>query len=234
MKIEIWSDFACPFCYIGKKRFEQAFNEFKHKDEIEVIYKAYQLNPNAPKVMEGNAYESFAKGHGTTPALAKQKFEMFTQNAKTVGLEYRYDIIQMTNTFDAHRLAKWANQFGKEDAITNRLMKAYFTDGLNIADHQTLATLASEVGLNGTLVLDILASEQYKEQVVNEQQESRQIGVQGVPFFVLNRKYGISGAQQKEYFTQALNQIWQEEKPLDTLDGADEEAACDDHGECGF
>jgi len=234
MKIEIWSDFACPFCYIGKKRFEQALNEFPHKDQIEVIYKAYQLNPNAPKVMEGNAYESFAKGHGTTPAQAKQKFEMFTQNAKTVGLEYRYDIIQMTNTFDAHRLAKWANQFGKEDLITNRLMKAYFTDGLNIADHQTLENLAKEVGLNELEAHDVLASDQYKDQVVNEQQESRQLGVQGVPFFVLNRKYGISGAQQKEYFTQALNQIWQEEKPLESLDGADAEAACDDHGECGF
>ncbi|PKK89424.1 MAG: disulfide bond formation protein DsbA, partial [Tenericutes bacterium HGW-Tenericutes-7] len=142
MKIEIWSDFACPFCYIGKKRFEQALNEFKHKDQVEVIYKAYQLNPNAPKVMEGTAYESFAKGHGTTPELAKQKFEMFTQNAKTVGLDYRYDIIQMTNTFDAHRLAKWSNQFGKEDTLTNRLMKAYFTDGLNIADLKTLEDLA--------------------------------------------------------------------------------------------
>ncbi len=234
MKIEIWSDFACPFCYIGKKRFEQALNEFKHKDSIEVIYKAYQLNPNAPKVMEGTAYESFAKGHGTTPEQAKQKFEMFTQNAKTVGIEYRYDIIQLTNTFDAHRLAKWANQFGKEDLLTNRLMKAYFTDGLNIADHQTLENLAKEIGLNEVEAHTVLASNQYKDQVLAEQQESKQLGVQGVPFFVLNRKYGISGAQQKEYFTQALNQIWQEEKPLDTLNGANEDAACDDHGECGF
>src|SRR5665648_40846 len=94
-------------------------------------YKAYQLNPNAPKVMEGTAYESFAKGHGTTPEGAKQRFDQFTQNAKSVGLTYRYDIIQMTNTFDAHRIAKWSNQFGKEDEVTNRFMKAYFTDGLN-------------------------------------------------------------------------------------------------------
>lgn len=234
MKIEIWSDFACPFCYIGKKRFEQALNEFKHKDKVEVIYKAYQLNPDAPKVMVGTAYESFAKGHGTTPEQAKQRFEMFTQNAKTVGLDYRYDRIQMTNTFDAHRIAKWANQFGKEDAITNRFMKAYFTDGLNIADHKTLQSLVKELGLNEEEALKVLQSEQYKDQVKAEMQESRQIGVQGVPFFVLNRKYGISGAQQKEYFVQALNQIWQEENPLNVLKGADEEAACDDHGECGF
>lgn len=233
MKIEIWSDFACPFCYIGKKRFEQALSEFKHKDKVQVIYKAYQLNPDAPKKMVGNAYESFAKGHGTTVEQAKQRFEQFTQNAKVVGLTYRYDKIQMTNTFDAHRVAKWSNQFGKEDELTNRLMKAYFTDGLNIADHQTLSNLAIEVGLNGEQVLSFLSTNQYKDQVLAEIQESRTLGVQGVPFFVLNRKYGISGAQQKEYFTNAFNQIWSEENPLNVLNDSDQDASCE-HEECGF
>ncbi len=234
MKVEIWSDFACPFCYIGKKRFEIALNEFKHKDQVEVIYKAYQLNPQAPKEMQGTAYESFAKGHGTTPEGAKQRFDSFTQNAKTVGLTYRYDIIQMTNTLDAHRIAKWSNQFGKEDEVTNRFMKAYFTDGLNLADHDTLVKLASELGLNGKEAKKVLESNQYKDQVLAEQQESRQIGVQGVPFFVLNRKYGISGAQQQDYFTRALEQIWEEDHPLNVLEEGDQDAVCDDHGECGF
>jgi len=233
MKIEIWSDFACPFCYIGKKRFEQALSEFTHNKHVEVIYKAYQLNPNAPKKMEGTAYEAFAKGHSTTVAQAKDRFKMFTENAKTAGLVYNYDQIQMTNTFDAHRVAKWANQFGKEDALTNRLMKAYFTDGLNLADHQTLANLVSELGMNKDEALTVLSSNQYKDQVLAEIQESRTIGVQGVPFFVLNRKYGISGAQQKEYFLNALNQIWSEENPLKTLDKSDSDAACE-HEECGF
>ncbi|MFH0767582.1 MAG: DsbA family oxidoreductase [Bacillota bacterium] len=233
MKIEIWSDFACPFCYIGKKKFEQALNEFKYKDKVEVIYKAYQLNPNAPKVMQGTAYESFAKGHGATPEQAKQRFDSFTQNAKTVGLEYRYNRIQMTNTLDAHRLAKWANQFGKEDLITNRFMKAYFTDGLNIADYQTLQNLVKEIGLDENEALKVLESNQYHNQVLAEQHESRQIGVQGVPFFVLNRKYGISGAQQKEYFAQSLNKIWKEENPIDILGDGDEDASCE-HDECGF
>ncbi|MCR3905999.1 MAG: DsbA family oxidoreductase [Tenericutes bacterium] len=233
MKIEIWSDFACPFCYIGKKRFEQALSDFKHKDQVEVIYKAYQLNPDAPKEMMKSAYESFAEGHGTTVEQAKQRFEMFTKNAKTVGLTYNYDIIQMTNTLDAHRLAKWANQFELEDILTNRLMKAYFTDGQNIADHQTLAKLSKEVGLDEKEALKILSANQYHDQVMAEQQESRQLGVQGVPFFVLNRKYGISGAQQKEYFMQALNQIWQEENPLKVLNEADQNASCD-HDECGI
>ncbi|MBN2268238.1 MAG: DsbA family oxidoreductase [Acholeplasmataceae bacterium] len=234
MKIEIWSDFACPFCYIGKKRFENALNEFKHKNQVEVVYKAYQLNPNAPKVMEGSAYESFAKGHGTTPEGAKQRFDQFTQNAKSVGLTYRYDIIQMTNTLDAHRIAKWSNQFGKEDEVTNRFMKAYFTDGLNLADQDTLTKLVSELGLDADEAKKVLASDQFKDQVIAEQQESREIGVQGVPFFVLNRKYGISGAQQQDYFERALEQIWSEDHPIETLENGDSEAACDDHGECGF
>ena len=233
MKIEIWSDFACPFCYIGKKRFEQALSEFTRKNSVEVIYKAYQLNPNAPKKMEGSAYEAFAKGHGTTVAQAKDRFKMFTENAKTAGLIYNYDQIQMTNTFDAHRIAKWANQFGKEDALTNRLMKAYFTDGLNLANHETLAELVSELGMNKKDALAVLSSTQYKDQVLAEIQESRTIGVQGVPFFVLNRKYGVSGAQQKEYFLNALNQIWAEENPLKTLQDSDHDAACE-HEECGF
>lgn len=233
MKIEIWSDFACPFCYIGKTRFEEALQSFEHKDKVQVIYKAYQLNPQAPKVMTGTAYEAFAKSHGTTVEQAKERFNMFTQHAKQVGLTYRYDMLQMTNTFDAHRIAKWANTFGKEDLLTSRLMKAYFTEGKNIADFETLANLCEEVGLSKGEALRVLNNQEYKEQVKNEQQEARQIGVQGVPFFVLNRKYGISGAQQTAYFKQALEQIWTEENPLQTLGDHDDSQACD-HDECGI
>ncbi|MBN2268922.1 MAG: DsbA family oxidoreductase [Acholeplasmataceae bacterium] len=233
MKIEIWSDFACPFCYIGKTRFEQALSEFKHNDKVEVVYKAYQLNPNAPTKMVKDAYETFAEGHGMTKDQAKQRFDMFTQNAKSVGLEYRYDIIQMTNTFDAHRIAKWANKFNKEDAVTARFMKAYFTEGKNLADQATLVSLVEELGLNTQEASRILESKDYSDEVYNQIQEARQIGVQGVPFFVLNRKYGISGAQQKEYFTQALEQIWKEENPLEILQDQDDSQACD-HDECGI
>ena len=233
MKIEVWSDFACPFCYIGKTRFEQALNSFKHRHQVEVVYKAYQLNPNAPKVMTGTAYESFAKSHGTTVEQAKERFKMFTQNARTVGLIYNYDIIQMTNTFDAHRLAKWANTLGKEDILTSRLMKAYFSEGQNLADPKTLVNLAAEVNLDPNEAKKVLEENLYKDEVIAQQQEAKQIGVQGVPFFVINRKYGISGAQQTEYFTNALEQIWAEEHPITTLDGQDAEASCD-HEECGF
>lgn len=229
MKIELWSDFACPFCYIGKKRFEQALEAFPHKDKVEVVLKAYQLDPNAPKVMTKSPAETFAKGHRMSVEQAKQRFDMFQTQAKTVGLTYNYDTIKMTNSFDAHRLAKWSNQFGKEYELTGRLMKAYFTDGLNIANVDTLAKLAGEVGLDEQEAKKVLKTDQYADQVRGEISEGRQIGVQGVPFFVLNRKYGISGAQPVEYFTQVLDKLWEEEKPqFETMEGASEGAVCND------
>ncbi|MFK5883832.1 MAG: DsbA family oxidoreductase [Candidatus Izemoplasma sp.] len=228
MKIELWSDFACPFCYIGKKRFENALNKFPHKDQVEVIYKAYQLNPNAPKEMVGNAAESFAKGHGTTVTGAEEKFKMFTTNALTVGLDYRYDIIQLTNTFDAHRVAKWAGTLGQEALVTERFMKAYFSEGANLADYSVLLKLVKELGLDVKACEEVLANNQFTDQVNNEITEAREVGVQGVPFFVLNRKYAVSGAQGEEYFTQVLDQLWSEVKPLDEIDGADEGHVCND------
>ena len=228
MKIDLWSDFACPFCYIGKVRFENALEKFAHKDKVELVYKAYQLNPNAPKVMTNPANVEFAKGHGTTPEAATEKFNMFVTNAKTVGLDYNYDIIQLTNTFDAHQIGKWANGFGKEKAVTDRFMKAYFSEGINLADRDSLVKLVNELGLDGAKALAALETQEFASQVLAEIQEARQVGVQGVPFFVLNNKYGVSGAQQEEYFTAALQQIWDEENPIETLEGADAGAVCND------
>ena len=232
MKIEIWSDFACPFCYIGKARFEQALNQFENKDQVEVVYKAYQLNPHAPKEMTGSAAETFAKGHGMSVADAKSKFAMTTQMAKTVGLTYNYDIIQLTNTFDAHRLAKWAQTMNKDEVLTTRLMKAYFTEGKNLSDKNTLVELAGEVGLDQDAAKKVLESNEFADTVNGEITEARQVGVQGVPFFVINRKYGVSGAQATEYFLQALRQIYQEEKPIQKLE-ADDAGSCADE-ECTF
>jgi predicted DsbA family dithiol-disulfide isomerase len=229
MRIEIWSDFACPFCYIGKKKFESALRKFNYKDEVEVIYRAYQLNPFASKVMEGSAYEVFAKSHSITVDQAKEKFAYVTKAATSVGLEYRYDIIQMTNTFDAHRISKWASTVGLEAILTERLMKAYFIEGKNIADEQVLALLASDVGLNKEEALSILRSNRYENEVKHEFQEAKKLGVSGVPFFVLNRKYGVSGAQDEAYFRQVLDHLWQEEHPITTLKSGKTEI-CTDEG----
>ena len=228
MKIELWSDFACPFCYIGKKRFEKALGAFPHKDKVEVIYKAYQLNPNAPKVMTDSPAETFAKGHRLTVDKALEKFNMFETQAQTVGLKYDYTNIQMTNSFDAHRIAKWANKFNKEQELTERFMSGYFTEGLNIADQDTILKLVAELGLDVKIAKEVITSNQFADQVHAEIKEGREVGVQGVPFFVLNRKYGVSGAQPVEYFTKVLETLWAEEKPLEAVNGADNGHSCTD------
>lgn len=230
MEIEIWSDFACPFCYIGKKRFEQALARFPYKDEVNLSYKAYQLNPNAPKQMVGSAYENFAKGHNMSVDQAKQRFAMFTQNAVTVGVAFNYDIIQMTNTFDAHRIAKWAQTIGKEAIMTDRFMKAYFSEGKNLADMDTLIQLIDELQLDTSMARDILSSDRFADDVRSQISEARQIGVQGVPFFVINRKYGISGAQSEDYFYAALEQIWKEQQGSNVFGDDNQGSVCSDEG----
>jgi predicted DsbA family dithiol-disulfide isomerase len=218
IKIELWSDFACPFCYIGKTRFDKALSKFKHRDQVEVIYKAYQLNPYAPKEMQGTAAEAFARSHGMSVETAKERFRMFVQNAETAGLEYNYDIIQMTNTFDAHRLAKYANTKGLEAEVTNRFMKAYFSEGMNLADKDVLLKLAKELNLDEKEVKEVLDTDVFGDEVKAQMSESREVGVQGVPFFVLDRKYAISGAQPEEYFSNALEILWNEQEKIQTLD----------------
>ena len=230
MKIELWSDFGCPFCYIGKKRFEKALNKFAHKDTVEVIYKAYQLDPNAPKVMVGAPNVNFAKGHNTTPAAATEKFKMFVEQAKTVGLKYDYENIKLTNTFDAHRVAKWANTLGLEAKLTDRFMSAYFQEGLNLADSNVLVKLGLEVGLDEKGLKDVVGSNQFADLVREQIQEGRQVGVQGVPFFVLNNKYGVSGAQAEEYFSQVLDQLWKESQQFESIPGSDSGQACTEEG----
>jgi len=228
MKVELWSDFACPFCYIGKVRFDRALQKFAHKDQVEIVYKAYQLDPTAPKVMTEGAAETFAKGHHMSVDKAKERFIMFQQNAKTTGLEYNYDIIQMTNSFDAHRIAKWARKFDKEPALTNRFMAAYVTEGKNIADIDTLVEMVKEFGLDQAEARKVLESDEFADVVAAEIAEARQVGVRGVPFFVLNRKYGVSGAQAEEYFSEVLETLWKEEHPLDTIEGASDGHVCND------
>ncbi len=211
MKIEIWSDIACPFCYIGKKRFEAALERFDYKDQVEVIYKAYQLDPSAPKVMSMSAESYISKQHGVTEEEALEKFKVFTENGLTVGLQFDYKNIHLTNSFDAHRVLKWSREFDKEEELSEVFMNAYFVRGLNIADFDVIKELVIEIGLDGDKAIEVLQGDLFIDVVKEEIEESSAIGVQGVPFFVINRKYGISGAQSEEYFFGALTQIYAEE-----------------------
>lgn len=232
MKIEVWSDFACPFCYIGKRRFEGALEHFEHKDEVEVVFRSFELDPNAPRKTEENMHSILASKYGMSYEKAKGMNDNLTEQAKAVGLDYYFDTMQPTNTFDAHRLTHWAGEFGKRYEMTERLFKAYFTESELLGDHAVLARLAGEIGLDEKAAAKMLESDAYKEDVHEDEGQSSRLGISGVPFFVVNQKYGISGAQPEEVFVNALDKIWKEEHPLTMVDGSDD-LACKD-GSCAL
>ncbi|TWI58163.1 putative DsbA family dithiol-disulfide isomerase [Halalkalibacter nanhaiisediminis] len=215
MKIEIWSDFVCPFCYIGKRRLEQALDSFPHKDKVEVVYKSFELNPPGSIDTSLKIDEALAKKYGTSIEEAKRMNENVAQQAATVGLDFKFDIV--SETFDAHRLAKFAESKGKATEVTERLLHAYFSENKNVGDHQVLLDLAVELGLDRAEVESVLKGNDFAKDVRIDEAEAKEIGVRGVPFFVINQKYAISGAQPPETFSSALQQVWEEESQKKTL-----------------
>ncbi|MBO0993943.1 DsbA family oxidoreductase [Bacillus sp. SD088] len=235
MKIEVWSDFVCPFCYIGKRRLEQALEQFPHQDEVEVEFHSFELDPTTAKDQEKTIHESLATKYGVNVDEAKKMNEGVGEQAKSVGLNFHFDTMVPTNTFDAHRLAHFAKTKAKDKEITERLLQGYFSEGKRLSDYEVLADLAVEVGLDRNEVLQILQNETaYADEVRYDENTAQQIGVRGVPFFVVNQKYAISGAQPVETFVGALEKVWQEEKStpiLQDLSGDADDAACVD-GNC--
>lgn len=212
MRIEVWSDFVCPFCYIGKRRLEKAMDSFEHQHKIKVEYKSYQLDPQAVYQPEKNFYQTFSELKGISVEQAKELNLQVAEQAKTVGLTYHFDSMKYTNTFDAHRLTKYADKKGKGKEMVERILSAYFTESKLISDHDILIELANEVGLASNEVSAVLQSDQYREEVQQDRQTAAQMNVKGVPFFVFNEKYALSGAQPIELFLQTLNKVWEESK----------------------
>ncbi|SFB05251.1 Predicted dithiol-disulfide isomerase, DsbA family [Lentibacillus halodurans] len=211
MKIDVWSDFVCPFCYIGKRRLELALDEFSNRDDVEVEYKSYELDPDAEMNPGKNIHELLAGKYGMSVEKAIDSNEDLGRQAAELGLTYNFDAMQHTNTFDAHRTAKYASEIGKGKEMTERLMHAYFTESELISDHTTLIRLANEVGLDEDEVTALLKVDDYAIHVRADEEQARQLGVQGVPFFVFNDKYAVSGAQPQEVFTEVLEKVWEEE-----------------------
>lgn len=230
MKVEVWSDYVCPFCYIGKRRFEAALAQFENKNEIEVIYRSFELDPNMKRDGNPAVYDMLAAKYGMSREQARENTVQITRQAKELGLDYYFDRMIQTNTFDAHRLTHFAETKGKHGEMTERLLKAHFTDTLHLGDHETLANLAAEVGLDRADALEVLKEGRFAEEVRADEQEAAQLGVRGVPFFVINRKYGVSGAQPSEVFLNALKQAWTEEHPLTMVQGSSEDAVCTEDG----
>jgi len=209
MTVEIWSDVVCPFCYIGKREFEKALSQFPERENVRVIWKSFELDPNAPAKSELDMYGMLVDKYGGTREDAKARVAGVVERAKTVGLDYNMDIAVIGNSFDAHRVLQFAKTKGLGDAMKERLFKAYFTEGAQLADVPTLIKLASEVGLDGSEAATVLSSTAFTDEVRADEREAQQIGVRGVPFFVIDRKFSVSGAQQSDAFLGALKQGWE-------------------------
>jgi predicted DsbA family dithiol-disulfide isomerase len=210
MKVEIWSDVMCPFCYIGKRRFEAALARFAHKDKIGITWKSFQLNPSLKTNGNQNVNDYLAEAKGWSPDYARQMNDRVTQMAAEEGLEYHMDNAVVANSFDAHRIIQFAKTHNKADAVEEALFRAYFTDGKNTADQNTLLELAIAAGLDAAEITNVLKTDAFAAEVEHDIYEAQQIGVRGVPYFVFNDRYAVSGAQASETFLGALNQSWNE------------------------
>jgi predicted DsbA family dithiol-disulfide isomerase len=210
LTVEIWSDVVCPWCYIGKRRFEAALEHFEHADEVTVMWRSFELDPEAPHAAEGTATERLAAKYGMSLERAQQLHAEMTERAAADGLEFRFDLARGGNTFDAHRLIHLAATYGHQAAAKERLMRAYFTEGEAIADPETLIRLMADVGVDAEEARDVLVTGRFAEDVREDELLASQLGIQGVPFFVLDRRYGVSGAQPPEALLQALERAWGE------------------------
>ncbi len=210
MKVEIWSDVMCPFCFIGKRRFEKALEKFPHKEEVEVVWKSFQLNPDMKTEPGKNINEYLAEVKGWSIDQAREMNDRVTAMAREEGLHYNFDQAIVANSFDAHRLVQLAKEKGKGDEMEEALFHAYFEEGKNIADATTLIDLAAGIGLARQEVSELLSGQSYSEQVDADIYEAQQIGVRGVPYFVLNDRYAVSGAQATDTFAGALEKAYGE------------------------
>ena len=231
MKVEIWSDVMCPFCYVGKKNFEEALVKLSFSDEIEVVWKSFQLDDSLP--IEGltmSTKEYLIKRKG----MPEQQIEGMLQNlqaaGEAVGINFRQDIAVPVNTIRAHRLSHFAALKGKGNEMEEELFKAHFTLGENVGAIEVLSKLAKAIGLNEDEVRNFLLSDEQMNEVKQDIQEAKELGISGVPFFVVNRKYGISGAQPAEVFLEALTQTYQEDKPSLEMKGEDGSVSCGPEG----
>lgn len=232
MNVQIWSDIRCPFCYIGKKKFESALEKFPHKDDISVTWKSFQLDPSLKTAPDVSPKEHFANQKGISIQQVEGMYQQVLNAAKDVDLNFNLEKSVVANSFNAHRLIQLAKTKGLGNEMEEEMFKAHFIDGKNIDDVESLMESGISIGLDKEEVKKVLASDAFSKEVETDEAEARSIGVTGVPFFVLNNKYAVSGAQSSETFLQALTQAWkefdQEKSPLIITEGE----SCKADGTC--
>jgi predicted DsbA family dithiol-disulfide isomerase len=219
--VEIWSDIACPWCYVGKRRFEAALAGFEHRDAVEVTWRSFELDPAAPAERPLSGAEHLAEKYGTSVDQARAMHDRMTEVAASEGLDFHFDRARGGNTFDAHRVVHLAAEHGKQDAMEERLMRAYLSDGELISDAATLERLAIEVGVPAEAVRDLLAGERFADAVRDDERTGAALGISGVPFFVVDRQFGASGAQPPEVLGELLQRAWEARPALDVVTAGD-------------
>jgi predicted DsbA family dithiol-disulfide isomerase len=212
MEVKIWSDVRCPFCYIGKRKFEAALAEFVHKDEVNITWKSFELDPNIQTVEDTNIYDYFSKAKGIPKEQAVSMFNNVTQVAAEVGLDFKLEQSVVANSFKAHRLIQLAKTMNLGDEIEEELFRIHFMEGKNIDDESVLLASGKNIGIPETAISALFNSDDFDAEVRIDQLEAQRIGIRGVPFFVFDDKYAVSGAQAPEIFLQTLEKAW-EAKP---------------------
>ena len=210
MKIQYWSDYACPYCYIGETRLEKAIADLGLADDVELEMRAFELDSSAPAEVTGDTLNRFARKYRLSLDEAAERIEGISELGRDLGIDFRYATTLYSNTFDAHRLTKWAHTKGNT-AIEKLLFDAYFTKNEVLADHEVLLNIAEEAGLDRAEAAEVLASDAFADEVRADEAQSRQLGVTGVPFFVIDGKVAIPGAMSQDAFKKALEQVLEEE-----------------------
>jgi predicted DsbA family dithiol-disulfide isomerase len=230
MRVEIWSDVVCPWCYIGKRNLEAALAGFEHRDGVEVTWRSFELDPSAPAVREGDYAVRLAEKYGVPLAEGRRMLASMTSAAAGAGLAFDFDRARPGNTFDAHRLIHLAGERGAQDAMKERLLRATFTEGEPVGDRGTLVRLAVEAGLDGEDAAAVLDSDAYAAEVRADERQALELGITAVPFFVIDRTFGVPGAQPPDVLTRALQRAWDKSPTpiLDIAGAADDAPGCED------
>lgn len=233
MKVDIWSDVRCPFCYVGKKKFEKALQNFAHSQEIKIQWHSFQLDPNLQTQPDKNPYEFFSEIKKVTAEQAKMMHEHAANAGKEIGIDFNFDDSKVANSFRAHLLIQLAKTKNLANEMEEALFRAQFLEGKNIDDEATLIEIGTTAGLTEQEIKDALNSDEMAYLVKQDMQIAAQLGINAVPFFVFNDKYGVSGAQQPALFQEVLEKSWAEfsggDQGLQILSSGEN---CDVNGEC--
>lgn len=227
MRIDVWSDFLCPFCHLGRRQLDLALAEFEHADDVDVVWHSYQLDRSAPDVSEGANVQRVADKYGVSLEQMEETHRQMAAAAAEVGLDFQWGRVVAGNSYAAHRLHHYARSVGREREFMDRLMLGWYSEGAAIGDHATLARLAGDAGLDAGEVRELLESDDFGQEVRTDLALATQIGITAVPTFVLDQKYGVSGAQPTEVFTQVLGKAWADSHPAIAIMGGGEECGPD-------